>query len=82
MELQHKLIEITKRFTDKDIEMHSHFIDDLDFDSLTAVELVMDIEEEFGINIPFEEIVVENFETVESLMTFITKKQSEKSLKI
>lgn len=51
-------------------------------DSITIVELAVEIEEEFGINIPFEEIVVENFETVELLMTFITKKQSEKSLKI
>ncbi|MEJ6492840.1 MAG: phosphopantetheine-binding protein [Flavobacteriales bacterium] len=46
-------------------------------DSITIVELAVEIEEEFGINIPFEEIVVENFETVDLLMAFITKKQSE-----
>ena len=46
-------------------------------DSITIVELAVEIEEEFGITVPFEEIVVENFETVELLMEFISKKKSE-----
>ena len=75
MELQHKLIEITKRFTDKDIELHSHFIDDLDFDSLTAVELVMDIEEEFGIII--EEHEQEHLINVETTLQLIEQKIEE-----
>ncbi len=45
-------------------------------DSITIVELAVEVEAEFGINIPFEEIVVENFETVELLMAFISSKQS------
>ena len=67
MELQHKLIEITKRFTDKDIEMH--------FDSLTAVELVMDIEEEFGIII--EEHEQEHLINVETTLQLIEQKIEE-----
>ena len=49
MELQHKLIEITKRFTDKDIEMHSHFIDDLEHGLKRAI--ITDIKEQFDCSI-------------------------------
>ena len=33
-------------------------------DSITIVELAVDIEEEFGIEIPFDEIIEANFETL------------------
>lgn len=45
-------------------------------DSITIVELAVEIEAEYDIKIPFEEIVVENFETVELLLDYIIKKQS------
>ena len=45
-------------------------------DSITIVELAVDIEEEFGIEIPFDEIIVDNFETLARLMAFIEKKQN------
>lgn len=44
-------------------------------DSITIVELAVEIEAEFGIKIPFEEIIVENFETVERIVNFVNKKQ-------
>ena len=56
MELQHKLIEITKQFTDKDINISSHYIDDLDFDSLTVIEFIMELENEYNIEIQDDEI--------------------------
>ena len=37
---------------ESEINLESHFIDDLDADSLDTVELVMALEEEFGIDIP------------------------------
>jgi len=43
-------------------------------DSITVVELAVEIEHEYGIKIPFDEIIVENFETVNLLIAFITKK--------
>lgn len=46
-------------------------------DSITIVELAVEIEAEFGIKIPFEEVVVENFENVELLMAYISKKGGE-----
>ena len=45
-------------------------------DSITIVELAVDIEEEFGIEIPFDEIIEDNFETLARLMAFINKKQN------
>lgn len=45
-------------------------------DSITVVELAVEIETEFEINVPFEEIIVENFETVERLISYIAKKKN------
>lgn len=43
-------------------------------DSITIVELAVEIEEEFGIEIPFDEIIEDNFETVSRLMKYISGK--------
>lgn len=44
-------------------------------DSISIVELVVEIENEFSIKVPFNEIVVENFETVENMMRYISSKK-------
>ncbi len=44
-------------------------------DSITIVELAVEIETEYGIKIGFDEIIVENFETVERLINFVKSKQ-------
>ena len=49
-EIQAKVIQIISEQLGKDvseIKMSSHFIEDLDADSLDTVELVMALEEEF-----------------------------------
>ncbi len=51
------------------ITLESHFIDDLDADSLDIVELVMALEEEFEITIPDES--AEKITTVQSAVDFI-----------
>ena len=45
-------------------------------DSITIVEFATEIEDEYNITIPFDEIVVENFETLELLIKYIKKKQN------
>jgi len=52
-----------------DINEEASFIDDLGADSLDIVELVMALEEEFGISIPDEE--AENIKTVGDAVTYI-----------
>ena len=51
------------------VSMDSNFIDDLNADSLDIVELVMAMEQEFGISIPDEE--AERIETVGDAVDFI-----------
>ncbi len=52
-----------------DIKQDSHLFDNLNFDSLDAIEIVMSIEEEFDVEIPDDE--VDGILTVQQLITFI-----------
>ena len=52
-----------------DVTEEASFIDDLGADSLDIVELVMALEEEFGISIPDEE--AENIKTVGDAVAYI-----------
>jgi acyl carrier protein len=52
-----------------EINNESHFIDDLGADSLDTVELVMALEEEFGIEIPDED--AEKIQTVGDVQKYI-----------
>ena len=57
---------------DGKITMEAKFIDDLGADSLDTVELIMQFEEEFSIEIPDEE--AENILSVGQAVDYITKK--------
>ena len=73
-EIQAIVIQIISEQLGKDeseIKMSSHFIEDLDADSLDTVELVMALEEEFDIDIPDE--AAEKITTVESAVDFIVE---------
>ena len=50
----------------------AHFMDDLGADSLDTVELIMQLEEEFGIEIPDED--AENIKTVGKAVGYIDSK--------
>ena len=53
------------------IKSEAHFVNDLGADSLDTVELIMEFEEEFGIEIPDEG--AENITTVGSAVEYIDK---------
>ena len=58
MEIKEKVISLIKdQMTKPDIDIEDDmlFIEDLGFDSLDTVQLVMDLEEEFDISIPDED---------------------------
>ena len=57
---------------DTKITMEAKFIDDLGADSLDTVELIMQFEEEFGIEIPDEE--AEKLLSVSQAVDFISNK--------
>ena len=65
-----KLVVIDRLSADEqDVTEDASFIDDLGADSLDIVELVMALEEEFGISIPDEE--AESIKTVGDAVVYI-----------
>ncbi len=59
---------------EEEVTETSSFQEDLGADSLDVVELVMALEDEFGIDIPDEE--VGEIKTVGDAVSYITKKQT------
>ena len=51
------------------VKMETHLMKDLEADSLDAVEIIMAIEDEYGIEIPDEE--AEKFQTVRDLVKYV-----------
>lgn len=62
--------------SEEQIKPEAHFINDLGADSLDTVELVMALEEEFGLEIPDAE--AEKLVTVGSAIEYIEKKLENK----
>jgi acyl carrier protein len=54
------------------VELDTHLMKDLEADSLDAVEIIMAIEEEYGIEIPDED--AEKFQKVSDLVDFVEEK--------
>ncbi|MCH7387822.1 acyl carrier protein [Acinetobacter modestus] len=58
------------RVNEEDVLPNASFTDDLGADSLAVVELIMALEGEFGIQIPYEE--AERIVTVQSAIDYMT----------
>ena len=52
----------------EDIRGELHLTDDLGFDSLDLMEMTMNFEQEYGINIPDE--VIDSWETIQSIYDY------------
>jgi acyl carrier protein len=57
-----------------EVRRETSFVNDLNADSLDTVELVMELEDEFDLNIPDDE--AEKLQTVGQAIDFIDKNQS------
>ena len=69
-----KLIEILKELhSDVDYEAEDGLVDNGILDSLDIVALVTEIDSEFDVRIPPEEIVPENFNSAKALWELIEK---------
>ena len=70
-----KLVEILKEqlnLDGKEIKPESSFKEDLEVDSLDLFELIMAIEDEFGVEIPSEDL--EKLTTIQSVMDYLKEK--------
>jgi acyl carrier protein len=73
MPVEQRVREIVAEQLERDVKEVTNtasFIDDLGADSLDIVEMVMKMEEEFGIEIPDEE--AEKIKTVNDVIQYIT----------
>lgn len=67
-----RLIDILKKYCpDVDFETEQALIEDGIISSLDMVNIVIDIDTEFDVRIPPEEIVPENFNSAEAIMALI-----------
>ncbi len=57
------------------IEMTSDLASDLGADSLDAIDIVMSLEDQYGIEVP--DSVIENMKTVEDIVNFIENSATE-----
>ncbi len=75
--LSQRVVEIIAEklsVNESEITPEANFTDDLGADSLDTVELIMEFEKEFNINIPDEE--AENIKTVGDAISYLTKSTS------
>lgn len=73
-----KLIEILSELhSDVDFENTEDLVDDGILDSLDIVTLVTEIDAEFGVTIPAEEIIPENFNSAKALFELIERLDEE-----
>ncbi len=69
-----RLIEILKELHDDvDFASEQGLVDDGILDSLDIVSLVTEIDSEFDVRIPPEEIIPENFNSAQALWTLISR---------
>ena len=74
--MEEKVINLISEATKIDrakISLGTSFVDDLNLDSLDIVELMMKMEDEFGVEIPEED--AEGLKSVQDVVTYLTKKQ-------
>lgn len=69
-----KIIAEQLSVAEEDITPEAHFIEDLNADSLDLVELIMSLEEEFGVKIPDED--ADKIQTVQDAMDYLHEHMS------
>lgn len=73
---QKVLAILQEEFPEIDFEASDALVDDGILDSLTITGIIAALSMEFGITIPYEEIVEDNFNSVEGLSKMVERLQS------
>jgi acyl carrier protein len=77
-EIEKKVIEVMEKMLHRDqgdIRLESTLVDDLEMDSFTALEMLFELEDQYGLEIPDEE--VENFKTVKDIVDYVVARLEE-----
>ena len=77
-EIEKKICDIFSNFIINTVDMNDLMKDDLGLDSLDVFEIMMDVEKEFGIRIPDEEVVAAAGWTVSEVCDYVEEKIKEK----
>lgn len=74
--MEEKIIELlSKEYPDIDFAASDSLVDDGILDSLTITGMIATLSMEFGIVIPYEEIIEENFNSIAGLARMVEKLQ-------
>lgn len=57
---------------DMDIIEGVNFIDDMGMDSIGFITLIVEIETQFGITVPTDKLLMENFATIDDVLKIVT----------
>ncbi len=72
--IKEKVLKIVRDLTETDdVELTTNLLDEGILDSLTTIELITKLEEEFQINIDSEDLNHENFNTVSNIEALVQK---------
>lgn len=75
-ELEAKILELlSDEYPEVDFESSDALVDDGILDSLTITGIIATLTMEFGIVIPYEEIIEDNFNSIEGLAQMVEKLQ-------
>ena len=74
--MREKILELlTEEFPDVDFTSSDALVDDGILDSLTITGIIATLTMEFGITIPYEEIIEDNFNSIDGLARMVEKLQ-------
>lgn len=66
--MKEKILEIlAENYPEIDFESSDELVDDGTLDSLTIVGIISVLSSEFGVELPYEEIIPENFNSVDAM---------------
>ncbi len=75
-ELEAKILELLKdEYPEIDFEASEELVDDGILDSMTLTGIIATLSMEFGITIPYEEIIEENFNSIAGMAKMVERLQ-------
>ena len=72
--MKEKILEVLNdNYPEIDFESSDELVDDGTLDSLTVVGIISALSAEFGVELPYEEIIPENFNSVDAMAELFAK---------